>query len=165
MANTARDEYLTTQVLTATPQKLHLMLIDGAMQRMQRAKACWEQDDDSTANSELIRAELILGQLLTGLSAAGHELADQFTRVYVYLFSTLTRAHADRDCAQLDVVLNLLATERDTWAAVCEKFGDTQSGSVRVDQLAAENESPALPAPHVPARAAAEVSGGFSVEA
>ena len=37
----ARDEYLSTEVLTASPQKLQLMLIDAAIRAASQAQSLW----------------------------------------------------------------------------------------------------------------------------
>ena len=45
MLPTPRDAYLETQVLTATPQRLRLMLIEGAIRKITAAQAAHEAGD------------------------------------------------------------------------------------------------------------------------
>ena len=45
MPNSARESYLETQVLTATPQRLRLMLIEAALRFGRQAIECWEEQD------------------------------------------------------------------------------------------------------------------------
>ena len=55
MDSNARDTYLETQVKTATPQKLQLMLVEGAIRFAHQAIHHWEQQDEPAACESLIR--------------------------------------------------------------------------------------------------------------
>ena len=80
METTARDSYLASQIETATPQKLQLMLIDGAIRFGSQAKHKWEEGDDEAAADALIRCHKIVGELLasvrSGESEMSHRLSD-----------------------------------------------------------------------------------------
>lgn len=118
------SDYLTAQVLTAAPQKLHLMLIDGAIRFAQQAKQVWEDDAKRQAREEaLTRCVKITGELLAGMRASNLPAGKQFTAVYAWLFRTVTEAKLLGDQRKLDEALELLAIERETWRQVCEKFG------------------------------------------
>jgi len=50
MDASAHESYLVTEVMTATPQKLQLMLIDAAIRSAEKARRLWhEQEDDWAA--------------------------------------------------------------------------------------------------------------------
>ena len=46
MSETPQDNYLVTEVMTAPPQKLQLMLVEAAIRSIERARQAWREDDD-----------------------------------------------------------------------------------------------------------------------
>jgi len=124
--NTAtRTNYLTTEVMTASPQRLQLMLIEGAIRSAERARAAWHEGDDARALADLGRAQQIVGQMLAAIdSAPAPELARKVAGIYLFLFRTLLEADAHRDDAKLDEALRVLRAERETWQQLCERLGN-----------------------------------------
>lgn len=151
MPASARREYLTTQVMTATPQKLQLMLIEGAIRYGTQAKHLRSEQREDEACEALVRCQEIMGELLASVSAGESDVSRKLAGIYVYLFRTLTEANLQHDDAKLDDVLSVLAIERDTWSQVCEEFG-----SVAQNNTAAPSTSPHAPSASPPATPHAE---------
>ena len=119
-----KNEYLTAQVMTAAPQKLHLMLIDGAIRFAQQAKQVWDDEAQRQRREEaLTRCVKIAGEMLASIRGSSLPAGKQFTAVYAWLFRTVTEAKLLSDQAKLDEALELLHIERDTWRQVCDRFG------------------------------------------
>lgn len=124
MAASAPENYLVTEVMTATPQKLQLMLIEGALRNVERTRRLWQEGKDEEAGEALIRAQQIISEMLCGLSReVESELARKVASVYIFIFRSLVDAHTHRSESKLDEALGVLETERDTWRQLCEKFG------------------------------------------
>ena len=64
MPSTARDNYLSTQVKTAPPQKLQWLLVDAALGSANRAGEHWRQGRDDLAILALVHAQSVVGQML-----------------------------------------------------------------------------------------------------
>ena len=123
MNPTARDEYLTTEVLTAAPQKLRLMLIEAALRFGRRAAAHWKNGENEAALDDLIHAQEAVTQLISGLSAnLESSLVRQIAAVYAFIYRSLVSAGFHRDPNKLDDALRVLESERETWRQVCEKL-------------------------------------------
>lgn len=151
MQPSARDVYLETQVMTASPQKLRLMLIEGAIRNLNQVLHYWNLDRPEEALEASIRAREIISELIAPLSEDKSPLAKQMLAVYVYVFRVITEANLDQDRTKLNNALRVLAEERETWAQVCEKFVDIDEKP----QPKAEITAPqTLPAPAAPAIAA-----------
>jgi flagellar protein FliS len=154
----ARDQYLFTNVNTATPQKLQLLLIDAALQSAHRAGEYWRQGLDDRAVAALVHAQSVLNEMLAVIDRhAGGEVAARVSAVYDFIFHALVRASSQHDARGLADAVRVLEFERETWRQVCEK-------------IATDQPPPGPAAPH--ARfgapidsAAGDFAGGLSLEA
>ncbi len=127
MPSSARDSYLETEVMTATPQKLQFMLLDAAIRAIQQTKQLWAADRDEQACETLIRAQQIMSELLGGLNPeVDSSLAKKVAAIYLFVFRNLVGANQQRDVEKLDGARAVLEIERETWRKVCEKLGATK---------------------------------------
>jgi len=162
MSTSARESYLVTEVMTATPQKLQLMLIEAAIRSTERARQQWRDDDNEQAIESVIRAQEIMGELLAGLDQEVEgDLTKKVAAVYLFVFRTLMEASFDRDEQKLDDVLEVLAIERDTWRQVCEQLGSR----LQPDDEAANQTAVSPPKLPCDAPAAYDSPGSVSLEA
>lgn len=160
MTSLARDAYLENQILTAAPQQLRLMLIEGAVRFARQALCHWENAENEAAALALTRARGIVGELLSSLTADGSELTRRVAGLYLYLFQTLARAGVERDLARVREAIDVLDYERETWRLVC-----TQR-SHQTDRI--EHGSTSFEIPHgAPVAVGPEGSraGGFVLDA
>ena len=121
MDNRAR-QYLEAQVMTATPQKLRLMLIEGAIRFARQTIQQWAVNQNEEALESLIRCRSIVSELLAGVRTEESDLTRQVASVYVFLFRTLTEAQLRRDRQKVEEVIRVLEVECETWRLVCEKL-------------------------------------------
>ena len=128
----ARENYLATQITTATPQKLRLMLVEGAIRFGIRAQSLWNDEREAEAMEALIRCRQIVAELMAAVKEDGSPLSGKITALYTFLFRTLTESQLNQDAAKLAEVLEVLQVERETWSQVCEKLGSTQEQATPV---------------------------------
>jgi flagellar protein FliS len=150
----ARHKYLEHEVLSAAPQKLQLLLIEGAIRHTQRAKMLWHENSEA-AGEAIVKAQEIVAQLLAGMSPdRSQPLVGRLAAVYTFVFRTLSAAHLQQTEQSLDDALRVLEIERETWRQVCQQFGISTSAAP-------------LAAPHFDNRAASvdQSSTGLSFEA
>jgi flagellar secretion chaperone FliS len=122
--------YLESKVMTATPQRLHLMLIEGAIRFGRLAETALKNDERVAAAAALARVIDIVGEMLAGVRENKTELNKRLTDVYWYIFRRVSEAKIQSDANILREALQLLEYERHTWLLVCEKFGGATSASV-----------------------------------
>ena len=172
MPSSARNSYLETEVLTATPQKLQFMLLDAGVRAIHIAKQLWSDGKVEEGNESLIRAQKIVTELLCGLNRdVDAELAEKVAAIYLFVFRTLMEANLKHDVAKLDDAVEVLEIERETWRQVCEKLGSAGPSSEgppagRGPGSAApeSHRSPVIDLPSS-AETASDASTGFSLEA
>lgn len=143
MRSSARENYLVTEVMTAAPQKLQLMLIEAAIRAAQRARQMWQAGRDDQACEALIHAQQLVAELLAGLNRdVDAALVGKMASVYLFIFRSLMEANQGRDEEKLDAAVRVLEVERATWRQVCEQLG---SGKVSGEQAGPANAPAASP--------------------
>jgi len=106
--------------MTATPQKLRLMLIDGAIRFANLTLSHWENGDHDAGFESIVRCRSIVSELLMTIKGDDNELARKVAGIYLFLFQHLTEAQLHRDADKLNQTLRVLEEERETWQSVCE---------------------------------------------
>lgn len=107
-------------MLTAPPERLVVMLYDGALRFLARAAIAMRDQGPLPAAKEIRRTQAILEELLSTLDhEQGGEVAERLQAIYVFCLRMLAEAHVQRDAEKLDQVAGLLRELRDAWAQVC----------------------------------------------
>jgi flagellar protein FliS len=161
-----RENYLATEIMTAPPQKLHLMLIEAAIRSSERARQHWSLGEAGQASESLIHAQDIVGEMLASLNAEGNaDLTKKLAALYIFVFRSLMEANVERDPGKLDGAIRVLEIERDTWRQVCQQLGSTSEEETPAEGLFSTNATGPIPPVFDPAGAAGETCTGFSLEA
>jgi flagellar protein FliS len=162
----ARKAYLETQLLTATPQKLRLMLIESAIRFANRAVTHWEEERNEEAFESLLRCRGIITELIAAIRPDGSEVARRVMALYVFLFQQLTESQINRDRDKVAEVVRILEMERETWRQVCEQMPEAPERPAGDEHGPKEiTSSSAAIAPIPSPGAAAPAPGGFSLDA
>jgi flagellar protein FliS len=108
------------QIGMASPQKLQLMLIEGAMRFANEAQRHWDEGRTEAAFESLSRCRRIVAELLDNVRPEMSAAARRATAVYLFLFQTLTDIRLHRQRKRIGEVLQILEAERHTWQLVCD---------------------------------------------
>jgi flagellar protein FliS len=145
----AEYTYLEDEVLTASPQRLRLMLIDGAIRFARLTISHWQVDHADAASQTLMRCRAIVTELLASVRASRascehlvdhmrrakpltaaqrereveslYEAAKNTAGVYVFLFRELTEAQMTRDAGKVNGAIRVLEVERETTRLLCQQ--------------------------------------------
>jgi flagellar secretion chaperone FliS len=128
MSASQNSSYLESKVLTASPQRLHLMLVEGAQRFGRQAEDALLRGDAPVASIALMRVLDIVGELLAGVREKKSELNTKLAEFYWFLFRRVSLAKINGDAAILAEVLRLLEFERQTWQLVCDKLDGSPTG-------------------------------------
>lgn len=130
----ATAEYRKAAILTAPPEQLHLMLLDGAIKHSVLAsEAIAERRFDAMFNA-LDRAQKIVLAMNDALQREVQPaLVDQMAALYNFIYMRLVDAGLHRKPQAIDDALRILRHQRETW-------------QILVDKLAAERAHQAAPA-------------------
>lgn len=133
------DEYLETKVMTATPQQLHLLVVDGAIRAANRAAEALGKKDFEGSHLALNDALGLVSEMIGGLDPEkSPELVEKMKGLFVFVFRNLMEADQHHDVARVESALKILRIHRETWMLLIERLGVAQSGSA----TAASNDEP-----------------------
>jgi flagellar protein FliS len=118
--------YKETQIKTATPGRLVLMLYDGALKYVSlalEALAARHQRYDRVSEC-LIRAQDIITELMVSLDFdQGREIARNLFGLYMWMNHQLLEGNISKNSVPLERVKKLLTELRVAWAEVADKPG------------------------------------------
>jgi len=113
------DVYQRTQVDTASPAKLVVMLYDGAIRFLKQGQAAMQQGDREKQNHYLVRAQRIITELASSLAMeAGGEIAQNLMALYQFMHEQLVMANLQDDVQKVQKVCEMLQNLREAWAQV-----------------------------------------------
>src|SRR4051812_40903886 len=120
----AAQNYLRTEVLTATPEQLQLMLYDGAIRFGEQAKIALENKQYDESYALITRVQKIVTELTCSLRHDMYpELCGKLASLYSYAYRNLIEANIHRKVEALDEALNVLRYQRETWAMLLADLG------------------------------------------
>ncbi len=151
--NTTANAYLRTKVMTASPEELRLMLLDGAIKFANQARAGLEKKHPEMIYEGFTQCRDIVLELLNTIKTEpAPEIAKAVRELYTFIYGELFRASNDKDIKKLDEMINLLEYERETWVLTMEQVAkEREQGIVgSIPTPPATPASQASPTAHQP---------------
>jgi flagellar secretion chaperone FliS len=119
--------YRESAVLTAPPERLVVMLYDGARRFLHQAATAMREGDVPTAHERLRRGERVVEHLLATLDMSQGEIAEKLEAIYAFCLELLGEGRLRQDAARLETVGRLLGELREAWATLA---ASPQGGAV-----------------------------------
>ena len=111
------SRYRETEVLTATPGQLVVLLYDHLLISLRKARIAMETRDTEAQGEHLEKGRVILTELLVTLDhERGAEVAANLGSLYSFLLGELVQVGIRGDLSRLDRVTNMIAELRDAFA-------------------------------------------------
>lgn len=112
---------------TEDPHRLIWMLMDGALDRIAKARGLIERGEKIEKAALLHRTVAIVDELKSSLDfSVGGEIALNLERLYAYMIQQLNRANLESRVDLLDEVAKLLRQIRDAWVSLPRSARDSQ---------------------------------------
>lgn len=119
--NNPYSKYQKTQVTTATPEKILLMLYEGAIRFTKQARVSLEQKKIAEKGQAISKATAILSELMATLDfKVGGQLAHDLENLYIFMIDKLIEANITNTVEPLDVVEGILKNLYTAWKDVIE---------------------------------------------
>lgn len=113
--NQAQNTYFNTQITTANPGELTLMLYSGCVKFLKLALKSMEAGDFEQKNTYLIKAINIVDELLITLDMK-YEISQSLSSLYIYIKELIIKANIKTQQEPLLESIQLVTELRDTWS-------------------------------------------------
>jgi flagellar secretion chaperone FliS len=118
---TAQQAYRDSAILTAPPERLVVMLYDGANRFLIQGATAMRAGDLTVMNDRLRRAEAIVTELRATLDMSAGQVASNLESIYSFCQRLLLEARLKQDAEKIEQVAKLLRDLRDAWDEVAGK--------------------------------------------
>lgn len=131
-------QYQTSNITTATPEKLMIMLFDGAVQFLQKAKKAIEEKNLQERATNIESARKIIRELMRTIDLEnGNDVSKSLFVLYNRMAMKLIKANVSKNVNLIDEVIEDLSNIR--WGF--QKAIEIQSGISTVESVMQERES------------------------
>jgi flagellar protein FliS len=117
----AQSAYTESAVMTASPERLVLMLYDGAIRFLRQSVAAFRGNDINRGRERLRKAEAIIDELNFSLDMTHGEVPERLRAIYLFCKRHLLEARIANDADSMERVIALLADLRESWAILATK--------------------------------------------
>lgn len=122
------DEYLETQVMTASPERLHLVVVETAIRFGRTAAEALDKRDFETAFHALNRSRACVNELLTCINCDPNpELGQQLKGLFLFVHRNLVRGDLLHDPQMIRDGLQILETHRETWLELMDRLQEEKT--------------------------------------
>jgi flagellar protein FliS len=119
-AASAKLAYTEAAVMTATPERLVVMLYEGALRFLQRAAAAMRAGQDDAARVNVHRANAILDELNVSLDMRYGEIPERLRSIYLFSKRQLIDAGQTGDVDTVDTIARLLGELHEAFAQAAD---------------------------------------------
>ena len=132
------NPYFRQKVMTASPEELRLLLIEGCIRFLKQGREAqgvrnYEKIYDNFTNARNILIEL--------MSSLKHELAPELCAnldaIYTYVFKRITEGSFEKSTTKIDEAIALMEYDRETWLLLMEKLAEERAGTAPAGAAAA----------------------------
>ncbi|MFW6323516.1 MAG: flagellar export chaperone FliS [Desulfovibrionales bacterium] len=115
----AAQAYVNTKITTTTPGELVVLLYEGAVSALQKAKEEIKKKDYAQKGLQISRAMDLIAELDSSLNGQkGGELAQNLHQLYFYCNSRLLKANMDMDPEIIDQVISILSSLQSAFSEI-----------------------------------------------
>jgi len=114
----AYNAYYDNSINTATPQKLTLMLYEGAVKFCRFAEIAIQENNIELRHINLLKVQSIIKELNLTVNRDAGEISEQLLLLYDFIQSQLIEANIENNIEKVKIVRELLEEFSKTWAQI-----------------------------------------------
>lgn len=136
------NAYLRTRVMSASPEELRMLLLEGALRFARQGREGLEANDPEKSYEGFSQARNIIVELMSSMRPeVSPELCERVRSLYTFIYSELVSASFERDLKRADNAIELLVYECETWRQLMDKLEQEHASG----EAPAQATSPAQP--------------------
>lgn len=109
-------QYQKSSIETASREQILIMLYDGAIQFLNKARVAMQNKEIEETNNNLIRAQNIIQEFISSMDReVAPQLAENLISLYEYFIRRLIQANMKHQIEPIDEVLKYLKSLKATW--------------------------------------------------
>lgn len=121
--NAYANQYQNNQILNATPERILIMLYDGAIRFCRQAMQAMDDGNKQVSSEKIGRAMAIICEFANTLNhEVGGDIAKDLDALYSFMTKELTRANLENTRKPIETVEDLLVGLRDTWVEAAQIY-------------------------------------------
>lgn len=131
-------QYQASNVNTATPEKLMILLFDGALQFLQKAKTAIAEKNFKERSENIDGARKIIRELMRTIDLEnGNDVSKQLFKLYNKMAMNLIKANVQRNANLIDSVIEDISNIR--WGF--QKAIEIQNGTITLEEAMKEQSA------------------------
>lgn len=129
------QKYQQSKTETVSPAELTLMLYNGCLKFMKKARQGIEAGDIEQKHNNIIKAQNIIHEFMMTLNME-IEVSKNMMQMYEYCMHRLIEANTNNDCQPLDEVEGIVTDFRDTWKLAMQEYRKQEYGEGHISEEA-----------------------------
>ena len=130
-------QYQTSNITTATPEKLMILLFDGALQFLQKAKTAIAENNLKERSENIENARKIIREFMRTIDLKnGNDVSKKLFRLYNKMATNLIKANVQRNATLIDEVIEDMTNIR--WGF--QKAIEIKNGTITLEEVMQERE-------------------------
>ncbi len=126
--NNAMGRYKKIDIVTASQDKLIVMLYDGAILYLENAiKSIDKKHGTEDAHNNIVKAQDIIYELSSSLNFDAGDIAHRLSSIYIYMNKRLSEANISKEKKPIIEIIDHLKELRVAWASVVSKNSATNT--------------------------------------
>lgn len=114
-------QYRQTQVNTASPAELIMMLYNAGIQSLKKAKLALADRNMESVHNELVKSQNIVLELQLSLNEDAGPIAEQLNALYDYMHHRLVEANLHKNAEIMDEMIDMFEQFRSMWMQVMKE--------------------------------------------
>lgn len=136
-------QYQKASIETASREQILIMLYDGAIQFLNKAKIAMQNNEFEAIHNNLMGAQNIIQEFINSMDREiAPQLAENLISLYEYFIRRLIQANMKRQIEPIDEVLKYLKSLKATWeqAIILAQKEEQEQAISRVDYYDNDND-------------------------
>lgn len=111
------SKLMAADIRTASPYRLHQMVVDGALRFGYQAEKACQSEDWPEMDTSCDRARQFVGELISGMKNTDDapEFIQDVQSLFVFAYRQLAEGQWERNTEKLHAAVQILELHRETW--------------------------------------------------